>query len=749
MDWEREWERLNLYQREAVINENTACLVSANVGSGKTTVLTAKILYLHEVKHVSYRNIMVLTFTNRAAAEIRERLVSADPAVTPEETENFGTFHGVALGLLKKKLPVENLGYTKDFMVMEPDEELELAHTLIAEKKLKIKYKNRLRKRLSEAERVSAAGAAGGQDDLEILAGLLTEEKIRRNKMTFSDLMKNACLLMAEVRWENGFSEENECSRNIQWVIVDEVQDCDGKQLEFIDCFMTGGAKLFAVGDPNQVIYSWRGSAFNLFYTLKTRYQAAELSLPVNYRSSNEILEAARCFQQNGGALEGTRGGGEKIVVKNHYNSFQEACYLADRICELQKQGIPFDEIAIFYRLQSQSKVLEDVFSKNEIPYEVAVKTGIHEIPVLEWLLRLLRFLADPADRAAAVFVLSSREYGVGISAKKAEKLAEESCAWVCGRKEAQENGSEKAAAPGLFERMVSFARNGAEIEDTNGFYEYFDLDCSLKPNASSYGEDKANVCHFLDRMFAFMKAKGFSLPEGLREFLNSAALYGTSRELLPETDGAGENRVKMMTLHASKGLEFSHVFIIGVNYGLIPLRTKGLDSEDEERRLFFVGITRARNYLELSWYTNPDIFGVMAGESRYIRMIPSELVKGQESEMRTGTANLQELRRQVQMAKENGEKMADREDVAKTDKMEEWVDAGELKEMEAETPYMESVSVSESASASAEIRVRHETYGYGKVVEEDDTMITVEFDGYGRKEFIKAFSCLEMLSEQ
>ena len=749
MDWEREWERLNLYQREAVINENTACLVSANVGSGKTTVLTAKILYLHEVKHVSYRNIMVLTFTNRAAAEIRERLVSADPAVTPEETENFGTFHGVALGLLKKRLPVENLGYTKDFMVMEPDEELELAHALIAEKKLKIKYKNRLRKRLSEAERVSAAGAAGGQDDLVILAGLLTEEKIRRNKMTFSDLMKNACLLMAEVRWENGFSEENECSRNIQWVIVDEVQDCDGKQLEFIDCFMTGGAKLFAVGDPNQVIYSWRGSAFNLFYTLKTRYQAAELSLPVNYRSSNEILEAARCFQQNGGTLEGTRGGGEKIVVKNHYNSFQEACYLADRICELQKQGIPFDEIAIFYRLQSQSKVLEDVFSKNEIPYEVAVKTGIHEIPVLEWLLRLLRFLADPADRAATVFVLSSREYGVGISAKKAEKLAEESCAWVCGRKEAQENGSEKAAAPGLFERMVSFAWNGAEIEDTNGFYEYFDLDCSLKPNASSYGEDKANVCHFLDRMFTFMKVKGFSLPEGLREFLNSAALYGTSRELLPETDGAGENRVKMMTLHASKGLEFSHVFIIGVNYGLIPLRTKGLDSEDEERRLFFVGITRARNYLELSWYTNPDIFGVMAGESRYIRMIPSELVKGQESEMRTGTANLQELRRQVQMAKENGEKMADREDVKKKDEMEEWGEAGELKETEAETPYMESVSVSESASTSAEIRVRHETYGYGKVVEEDDTMITVEFDGYGRKEFIKAFSCLEMLSEQ
>ena len=729
MDWEREWERLNPYQREAVTDENKACLVSANVGSGKTTVLTAKILYLHEVKHVSYRDMVVLTFTNKAASEIRERLVRADLSVTPEETENFGTFHGVALGLLKKRLPVETLGYTKDFMVMEPDEELELAHALIAEKKLKIKYKNRLRKRLAAAERVSAAGdsgVAGRQDDLEILAGLLTEEKLRRNKMTFSDLMKNACLLMAK---EEG---EEERSADIQWVIVDEVQDCDGKQLEFIDCFMAEGSKLFAVGDPNQVIYSWRGSAFHLFYTLKTRYQAAELSLPVNYRSCNEILEAARCFQQNGGALEGIRGSGEKIVVKNHYDSFQEACYLTDRIRELQKQGIPFDEIAIFYRLQSQSKVLEDVFSKNGIPFEVAVKTGVHEIPVLEWLLRLLRFLADPADRAAAVFVLSSREYGVGISAKKAEKLAEEGCAGVCGRKEASESGSEKAAVPGLFEKMVSFDRNGAEIKDTNAFYEYFDLDCSLKPNAASYGDDKANVRHFLDRMFAFMNAKDLKLPEGLREFLNSAALYGTSRELLPEADGAGEARVKMMTLHASKGLEFSHVFIIGVNYGLIPLRTKGIDGEDEERRLFFVGITRARNYLELSWYTNPDIFGVMAGESRYIRMIPSELVQGQEPEMQTGTANLQELRRQVQMAKENGEKLEETEDVEKADGM---------KVMEEKTPNIES--------ASAEILVRHETYGCGKVVEEDDTMITVEFEGYGRKEFIKAFSCLEILNGQ
>lgn len=735
MDWDREWERLNPYQREAVTDEHRACLVSANVGSGKTTVLTAKIRYLHEVKSVNYRDMVVLTFTNKAADEIKERLVSGDPAMTAEETECFGTFHGVALKLLKNRLPVEKLGYTKDFMVMEPEEELELAHWLIAEHKLKIKYKNRLKKRLSEAERILGAGSEAGkeagseagkeagagrsQDDLEILAGLLAEEKLKRNKMTFSDLMKNACLLMEKNREEENAGD----FAGISWVIVDEVQDCDGKQLEFIDHFMAGGARLFAVGDPNQVIYSWRGSAFNLFYTLKNKYQAAELTLPVNYRSSSEILKAAQCFQQNGGALEGTRGSGEKIVVKNHYDSFQEACYLADRIRQLHEQGIPFGEIAVFYRLQSQSKVLEDVFSRNEIPYEVAVKKSIHEIPVLEWLLRLLRFLADPADRGAAVFVLGSREYGVGISAKKAEKLVAE---W---EKEKAETGK------GLFDRMRFFRENSDEIKDTAGFYEYFKLDDSLKPNSAAYGEDRANVWHFLDRMFEYMEARGLGFPEGLREFLNSSALYGSGRELLPEKESGEADCVKMMTLHASKGLEFSHVFIIGVNYGLIPLRTRGLDGEDEERRLFFVGITRARNYLELSWYTNPDTFGVAAGESRYIRMIPAGLVlregeeveSGPETELRpeerigAGAANLQMLRRQIQLEKENGA----------------------LSELNAPEQDSQEALPLESAPL-----VRHETYGCGRVIAEDDTMITVEFEGYGSKEFIKAFACLEILSD-
>ena len=175
MDYEKELERLNPYQKEAVLDESEACVVNANVGSGKTTVLIAKILYLHYARQIDYSSMVVLTFTNKAANEIRERLLIVDKCIRLEELCGFGTFHSVALGLLRSSLPVEELGYTKEFQVIEPDEELDLAMELIHRENLKIKYKNRLKKRLEQAmsvqdeeKKVSRYG-----DDLFTLEALL------------------------------------------------------------------------------------------------------------------------------------------------------------------------------------------------------------------------------------------------------------------------------------------------------------------------------------------------------------------------------------------------------------------------------------------------------------------------------------------------------------------------------------------------------------------------------------------------
>lgn len=695
MHYEKELERLNEYQREAVLDESNACIVNANVGSGKTTVLISKVIYLHYAKSISYKDMLVLTFTNKAANEIKERLMASDNTINDEDLEGFGTFHSIALNLLKKELPIKEIGYTEDFMVIEPGEELDIALQIIQEEKLKIKYKNRLEKRMEQAiyiekeeEKVSRYG-----DDIFKLIELLKAEKIKQKKMSFSDIIRNTIILL-----------ENH-KLNKKWIIIDEVQDSDKMQLNFIDKLKSTNTKLFAVGDPNQVIYSWRGSSLNVVYTLKHKYKARELSLPINYRSSNSILEAAKCFVQNGGDLIGARELGNKIKIKNHYNPFNEACYLVDRIKEIHNMGVPYKQIAIFYRLQNQSQILEDVFLKNEIPYEVSIKKTIGDVSILNWLIKLFRFSVNPKDFSSGIYVLSSKNYGEGMTEKAARKIVKDS-------------SIEKSV---LLAKMSNFLSECTEITKWNELYDYYELDNYIRPTASTYIEDKQAICALLEVIVQYVKEKQLSFIKGLTDFINSTSLYGMN--ILKQDIKSDKDSVRLMTLHASKGLEFSHVFIIGVNYGLIPLNARDFEEEEEEMRLFFVGMTRAKDYLELSYYTNPDNQRVMAGESRYIRMIPEKLKDSDK--MESAAVSLQELKKQIQEAKNEAKKT-------------------EIIEKSAEEAAVEVIVDPQNQSSIR--KVCHKKYGTGTVLKEDEMMMEVEFENYGIKEFVKAFSELEFI---
>lgn len=704
---------LNEYQRKAVLNDSSACLVNANVGSGKTTVLTAKVKYLHEACGVNCEDMVVLTFTNKAAGEIRERLGALRDQDGLVQMRYFGTFHSVALQLLRERLPVQQLGYTPDFLVMDPEEELDMALRLIQDRKLQIKYRNRLKKRLEQEDKEAVPSESGReklssppgrriQDDMPVLLQAMKEEKRARNRMTFADLIRNTEALLAEVEWRPA------------WVIIDEVQDCDAWQLALVRRLLDKGARLFAVGDPNQVIYSWRGSACNVFYTLRTEYQATELSLPVNYRSSASILEAASAFSQYGSSLIGNRERGSKIVVKKHYDPFQEACYLADRIKELQGSGISPGRIAVFYRLQSQSGVLEEVFAREGIRFRVAVKHTLRDCPVQYWLLQVLRFSLSREDYPAGIYALSHKEYG---ERRNGKPITEKTAAAVL-------RGEKELKLP-LYEKMLAFPECCPSIDSPQALYDYFSLDGYLHPTSSSFQKDKERILAMLEPLLRQQPAEGESLQDRLRSFLNDAVLYGLPEQKTEEEDG----RVKLMTLHASKGLEFSYCFIIGVNYGLIPLRTGGFEEEDEERRLFFVGMTRAKDFLELSYYTNPDN-RVMPGESRFIRMIPPELIQEETEDPAQG--NLQALRKMV------------REEIeARQSRTEETLEA-DLPELPEEP--------SQPQPAGEEIiqprTVIHRKYGRGTVIREDDAMMEIKFEGYGAKEFLKAFSAMEFVEE-
>ena len=718
-NYTQQLQRLNEYQKAAVFDESNACLVNANVGSGKTTVLITKVMYLHYEKQIPYEQMVVLTFTNKAADEIKERLYALEPEITEEQLWGFGTFHSVCLTMLKKMLPVENLGYTKEFMVMDPDEELGMAEQLILTYQLKIKYKNRLKKRLEQKN-------SKYQDDIEKLKALLKEEKRRQDKMTFDELLENTCNLvkMSEQKMDD-----------ISWIIVDEVQDSDEKQLELIDCLKKPQTCFFAVGDPNQVIYSWRGSAFHIFYQLKTKYQATELTLPVNYRSSSEILAVAHCFMQQGGTLQGGRESGDKIQIRNMYDPFQEADYLAGRIRELHASGLPYREMAIFYRLQNQSEIFENVFEKEGIPFEVSLKKTVKDIPVLDWLIKVLRFSVNPKDKSSGIAVLADKKYGDGMSVKEAEKTINILSETRKTQIEILKSENAKSGSD-ICEKMLEFSKVYAskQVALPEDLWNYFSLENHLHPTTASYVEDRTCVMDFLERMTIYQKEQQKNVVEGFSEFLNMASLYGTNilkKEIHNEND-----TVKLMTLHASKGLEFSHVFITGVNYGLIPLQTKSFEEEEEEQRLFFVGITRAKEHLELSYYTSPGQYRAAPGPSRYLRMIPGNLIEGQEKDRESSATHLQDLKRQILAERANQSEHIELQEAGK-------ISGGKNPSANTGT---KNISVGNEAVTTQKRRVRHPKYGTGSVVREDDMMITVDFDDYGEKELMKMFGGLEEL---
>ena len=759
MSFKEEWNWLNSYQMDAVTDDSPACIVNANVGSGKTTVLIAKILYLHYEKKIPLEQMVVLTFTNEAAGEIIERLKKKEPDLTEAQVQFFGTFHSVAMRMLKSVLPKsevpksglskselseneletaeesaanEKVGWTADFEIIDPDEEQDLALQLIGEYGLKVKYKNRLKKRLEQEYLNYKKGKTVSRykDDLFLLYPILEKEKKRQNKMSFSDLLEEGTKNLKMGK-----------ASHPAWIIVDEVQDSDAAQLEFLEALKGTETKIFAVGDPNQVIYSFRGTTQNMFFLLKNRFQAKELSLPINYRSNASILQAANRFRQFGGKIQGSNGSSEKIRVKNHYDSFQEAMYLADRIQRLHVEGKPYKDIAIFYRLQKQAEVLEKMFEEQGIPYEVSVKKSWKDIPVLNWLMKVLRFAVNPQDVQAGMQVLTDKHYGDSVTKKKAEDIIK----------------NQKTDKSVLYRKMLLLGttysdrkeevKSYSDIEkgacsypDGEELYEFLGLKEALHPTSADYQNDSEQVMDFLNQICSYSREKKLSVTGGIREFLNGALLGSIDKKLekqekmesqeLHRDDGT----VKLMTLHASKGLEFDTVFIIGVNPGLLPMRCSNFDQEEEERRLFFVGITRAKNHLELSYYTNPGEPGVLGTYSNYLKMVPEELLEmdelRSEEEKRT---NLRSLAREVREEIRKNEEEKPETNKFETDKSE----TNGLTAEEAEQTQQDT---------NKEQKALHPKYGMGIVTSEDDMMIEVEFQNYGKKEFIKAFQEIELI---
>ena len=630
---------LDPHQLEAVSSEAERTVVRAQVGSGKTTVLVHTLLDLHRRRGVPLDEIVALTFSRRAAGELRERIARA--GIEVERGWLGGTFHSVALRLLREHLDVERLGFSRDFEVLDAAARDELWERLIAAHGLKVRYEKRLAARYEAWRRGRSFGNSKRSDDLVALFALARDEKRRRDCMDFDDLLANATRLVEEGAFRDRPLRPS-------WILIDELQDTQDEELALVEALArlereaeprsgaaragARGARLFAVGDPSQTIYTWRGASACPFSRLE-RGGARRLSLPVNYRSTATIVSAAQGFRSGEQALVPSRPVGARLRVLDHHDAISEAHYLAGRLRELNAAGVPWREIALLVRTRRQLEPLASALSRAGLP---VARVDSPETPALTWLRRLLRAASrdDPLD---ARFALAHDEFGV-VDPKRLPGPEVAACAGLAELRELIARRAERVRKPADRAALRTALGDCARLAELSTWLElgpsadelceHLQLTRRLGPTRATYPEDLAATRRALARWLG-EESPATQSAATQDAATQDATTQDTTTQDTTTQDATAQDAISLMTLHASKGLEFRWVFICGVNNGLLPLNSawRDRDARSEERRLFFVGLTRAKDGVELSWYRSPGRSDVLGEPSPFLDELPLEVL--------------------------------------------------------------------------------------------------------------------------
>ena len=712
--------QLNAFQLRAVFSTDVSLLVRAQVGSGKTAVLVHRVLVLHLVRGVPLRQLAVLTFTRKAAGEIRSRieaLAGDDAPMRAADFWLFGTFHGVARSLLQRVLLSNGQtdGMRRDFAILDPSAREALWRGLIAAHDLDVKYPAQLAKRMDALRQGKTRhGAMKQDDDLTRLQVLATAEKLRRGVLDFDDLLDFATKLLTDKR------SDSPAFTPPQHVLVDEFQDCEPRELEFLrrlrgtDSPETKGG-FFAVGDPYQSIYAWRGGSPQLFDAVEREFACEALSLPVNYRSTSAILECARSVlgAQHGvtsaqGRLQGLRGAGQPVVIRRHHDAFQEAVYVRDRVQQLQAEGVPLREIAVLARTRRQLQPFSAVLADAGIACEEAARGALADRPAAAWLLQLLRAALWPEDVDAAREALLHEHFGC-LTGRQWPKKALAKFPDLKGLPALARLLDKPARGLDKPSLALDFAREVVELllqtptvlaapvpGCADLLWRHLEVVLLLRPTAARHEQDAQDARRLLDALetFAGRTAEGETALAGLRHALDEVAMHGAG--VLGETLEVHADSVKLLTLHASKGLEFRHVFLSGINQGVVPLaRTWGdLAADAEERRLLFVGLTRARDTVELGWHGRPPHPQALGLASPYLLQMPAALTEWLDGSQPLQAVQTEATTAQVQVPQQPA------------------------------SPYQPGVAV------------RHARYGAGEVTALADGTVTCRFEKFGDKAF-------------
>ena len=686
-------EELNDKQKEAVLYNDGPLLIIAGAGAGKTKTLTTKIAYLIDHEKVSPYNILAITFTNKAAKEMKDRLFSLIGDVTKKI--QVSTFHSFGLRLIRENY--NYLGYDKNFNIMDSDDSLTIVKKILKEQNLDSKIYNpkairnkisSLKNDLITPEKYKAYAVSDYEEIVCNIYKKYNELLFNNNSLDFDDLLIQPIRL---------FKENKEVLEKYQelfkYILIDEYQDTNEAQYILTKMISDKYKLITTVGDDSQSIYSFRGANFKNILNFEKDYPEAKLVLlEENYRSTSTILDAANSLIKNNinkkdKNLWTNRGKGEKIKYFRAFNERDEAFFVIRKVKELIDKGVELKDIAVLYRTNAQSRIIEEEFLKENIAYRVVGSFYFYARKEIKDLIAYLKLINNPKDNISFLRVINTPKRGIGL--KSIEKLTEY----------ANENNLSLFEAITDDKKQKEFKELIKKLQDVSEHITLTELidkvldSTGIKEELESEETLEADIR--LENLEEFKSiTKSFEEQEGLislEDFLYEISLVSDVEEYKDDP-----NRVSLMTIHSVKGLEFNYVFIVGLEEGILPHINSMLSNSEleEERRLCYVALTRAKDDLYLVNARERMLYGKVSinQPSRFISEINDDLIE-----------SLSKVEKQEKVIRE--------EDIIREEEVDYQVND----------------------------LVYHETFGKGKVLEVDDKLVKVAFPHpYGVKTLMK-----------
>jgi len=632
---------LNDQQYSAVTAESGATLVLAGPGSGKTRVLTQRIAYLIRDLGIRPYNILAVTFTNKAAKEMKTRIEKMLPARAADGVW-LGTFHSICARILRREaayLPVDS-----NFVIYDSDDQVTLVKSIIKEMNLndKLYRAGSIQATISKAKNDMIVPKdylikTSRDSTIQKIYDLYEKNLRLSNAVDFDDLLLLAVYLLAE------YQEVRErYAQRFEFVLVDEFQDTNTIQYELVKQLSSVHKQIFVVGDEDQSIYRWRGADYKNVIRFEHDFSNAQkILLEQNYRSTQVVLDVAKAVinrnrNRTPKDLFTRKSGSELVHVYNAEDDRDEADYVVRTIKAQQRKGVQAGSFAIMYRVNAQSRMLEEAFLKAGIPYRLVGAQRFYGRREVKDVIAYLRLVHNVKDEISLRRVINVPTRKIGD--KTIEKLIEVARLSDLSMGEVLLDLAEKGEKSEFWIELERAARSvwgfahllsgWIEAAKTAALPDLFDrilLDVEYKEYISEGSEEEvidrwSNVQELRRMAYEFQEA-------GITAFLENLALV-SDQDTIPEKTEAPT----LLTLHAAKGLEFDQVFIIGLDDGTLPHSRAFEDDEEmaEERRLFYVGITRARNVLYLVRAQRRSMYGAYEQQlpSRFLKDVPENLVQ-------------------------------------------------------------------------------------------------------------------------